>query len=49
MDPNGRYLRENCVSPDNTRSVKIVACSNLDDLEVLTDSIPLVGVLSIGV
>ena len=40
LDSNRRYLRENRLSPDNTRSVKIVACSNLDDLEVLTDSIP---------
>ena len=40
MDSNRRYLRENRLSPDNTRSVKIVACTNLDDLEVLTDSIP---------
>ena len=40
MDSNRRYLRENRLSPDNTRSIKIVACGNLDDLEVLTDSIP---------
>ena len=40
MDSNRRYLRENRLSPDNTRGVKIVACGNLDDLEILTDSIP---------